>query len=337
MNQQAETVNPAIYEQLAEKSAALRSEIERVVIGQRRIIDPLLVCLLCQGHALIVGVPGLAKTLLVRTLARGLGLGFRRIQFTPDMMPSDILGTELIQEDHATGERTIRFLKGPVFSQLILADEINRTPPRTQAALLEAMAERQVTVGGNTMGLQPPFVVVATQNPIEQEGTYPLPEAQLDRFMLSLWMDYPEVEDEVRIVSETRRIQTEQVTQVCQGDELIAFTEAVWKMPVSEHVVRFAVELARRTRPRTPGASAVATRYFDWGAGPRAAQYLIHASRALAAMDGRPAPGCDDVRAIAPSVLRHRVILNYAATGEGLTTEMLLDRIIEQTPEPAYD
>lgn len=381
--------DPAVFERLAERAGQLRSEIERVVIGQRDVIDPLIVSLFCQGHTLIVGVPGLAKTLLVRTLARGLGLDFRRIQFTPDMMPTDILGTELIQDDRfgsfedsgrsepsqtgqepqvpnpahsgdlpgdapaststtvgtsggggggtSGGGRSIRFVRGPIFAQLILADEINRTPPRTQAALLEAMAERQVTVGGRTMTLTPPFVVVATQNPIEQEGTYPLPEAQLDRFMFSLWMDYPALDDELRIAGETRRIQTEKIDRICQADELLEFSAAVWQMPVSEHVVRFAVDIARRTRPNSSEAAPEAKRYLEWGAGPRAGQYLLHAARAVAAIDGRPAPSCQDVRKIAPAVLRHRIILNYAATGEGITTEKLIESIINSTPEPLYD
>ncbi|MEE9212170.1 MAG: AAA family ATPase, partial [Phycisphaeraceae bacterium] len=241
LSRMGQSVDLESFDQIQHRARRLRDELARVIVGQEPIVESLIVALFCQGHVLIVGVPGLAKTLLVRTLSRALDLTFRRIQFTPDMMPSDILGTELIQENPQSGERSLRFVPGPIFAQLILADEINRAPPKTQAALLEAMAEHQVTVGGDTMKLQRPFVVVATQNPIEQEGTYPLPEAQLDRFMFSLWMDYPSRDEESRIVAETPRIQAEQIDKVYQGEALLRSSELIWKMPATAHVVDYAV------------------------------------------------------------------------------------------------
>ena len=326
----------AAFDQIAERSAALRTQLQRVIVGQAHIVDQLLVALFCQGHTLVVGVPGLAKTLMVRTLARAVDLPFHRIQFTPDLMPSDILGTELIQEDPATGDRHLKFVPGPIFAQLILADEINRTPPRTQAALLEAMAERQVTVAGRTLTLDRPFIVVATQNPIEQEGTYPLPEAQLDRFMFSLWMDYPSVEEEVSIVAQTPRIMSETVDQAFDRPSLLRACELIWRMPVSDHVVRYAVNLARATRPRTDAAAAVAGKYIEWGAGPRAGQTMVHGAKALAAMEGEPTPSTEHIRRIAQAVLRHRIVLNYAATGENITVSHIIADILNDTEEPTY-
>ena len=320
---------------LQARCAALREAIARVVVGQREIVDALLVALLCRGHVLVVGVPGLAKTMLVRTLAAATDLSFSRIQFTPDMMPSDILGVELVEES-ASGQRGLRFVRGPVFAQLILADEINRTPPRTQAALLEAMAEHQVTVGGKSLRLDEPFVVVATQNPIEQEGTYPLPEAQLDRFMFSLWMDYPGLADERRIVAETRRIQGEHIEAVMSRSELLQLTESVASMPVSEHVVDYAVRLARATRPKEPDAPAATRQYVSWGAGPRAGQFMVHAARAMAALAGEPAPGCVHVRAAAMHVLRHRIVMNYAATGEGIGSDAIVQAVLDHVREADY-
>jgi len=330
-------VDTAAFDRIGDRCAALREQIGRVIVGQEEIVESLLAAILCQGHVLIVGVPGLAKTLLVRTLGAGLGLGFKRIQFTPDMMPSDILGTELIQEDSATGQRVLRFAPGPVFSQLILADEINRTPPKTQAALLEAMAERQVTVAGKTMKLDEPFVVVATQNPIEQEGTYPLPEAQLDRFMFSLWMDYPSQAQEVEIVCETPRIQSEQISEVFDAAALLESSRAVWRMPVSRHVADYAVALARATRPDEPGAPEVTGQYVAWGAGPRAGQFMVLGAKALAAMAGRPTPDCDHVRRVAMAVLRHRLVTNYAATGDGVTAADIVAGVLKAVAEPSYE
>ena len=319
----------AAFDQIGSQVAALREQLSRVIVGQDDIVESLLAGVLCRGHVLIVGVPGLAKTLLVRSLSAALGLSFHRIQFTPDMMPSDILGTELIQEDAQTGERHLKFVEGPVFAQLILADEINRTPPKTQAALLEAMAEHQVTVAGQTRKLAEPFIVVATQNPIEQEGTYPLPEAQLDRFMFSLWMDYPDKDEEKRIVEQTPRIATEAIDAVMSGEQLLRCADLIWRMPVSEHVVDYAVSLARATRPDDAEAPAVTRQYVSWGAGPRAGQYLVHGAKAVAAMAGEPTPSCEHVRRVAMSVLRHRVLVNYTATGEGLDARAVVTRVID--------
>jgi len=336
MPDDAAQADVAAFDQISAQLEALRGQLSRVIVGQEDIVTSLLTGVLCRGHVLIVGVPGLAKTLLVRSLARALDLSFHRIQFTPDMMPSDILGTELIQEDPQTGERRLRFVRGPVFAQLILADEINRTPPKTQAALLEAMAEHQVTVAGQTMALAEPFIVVATQNPIEQEGTYPLPEAQLDRFMFSLWMDYPEKDDEKRIVAETPRIHGESIEPVLDAAALLRCADLIWRMPVADHVVDYAVSLARATRPSEDAAPEETRQYVAWGAGPRAGQYLIHGAKALAAMAGEPAPSCEHVRRVAMSVLRHRVLLNYAATGEGLTPAAVIERIIAGVKEADY-
>jgi MoxR-like ATPase len=325
------------FDRIAQRCQSLRDALRRVIVGQDDIVEQLLVSVFCQGHALIVGVPGLAKTLLVRTLAAALDLSFHRIQFTPDMMPSDILGTELIQEDATTGRRSLRFVPGPVFAQLILADEVNRTPPKTQAALLEAMAERQVTVAGRTAPMERPFIVVATQNPIEQEGTYPLPEAQLDRFMFSLWMDYPSKAQEKQVVAETARIMAEQVDPVFTRDDLLEAAGLICRMPVSDHVVDYAVSLARATRPADPDAPEICRQYVEWGAGPRAGQHLVHGAQALAAMAGRPTPGCDDVARLAMAVLRHRVLVNYAATGEGITSADVIAHLLEAIEQPSYE
>ncbi len=334
--------DPLVMDRIRERMAALRQAIGRVIVGQDEIVEALLTAVLCRGHVLIVGVPGLAKTLLVRSLASATDLSFSRIQFTPDMMPSDILGVELVEEDAATRQRSLRFVRGPVFAQLILADEVNRTPPRTQAALLEAMAEHQVTVAGRSLRLEEPFIVVATQNPIEQEGTYPLPEAQLDRFMFSLWMDYPSLNEEKSIVAQTPRIHAERIEPVMTRDELLQMTDAVWRMAASEHVVDYAVRLARATRPGesgtsgAPGAPEATRRYVSWGAGPRAGQCMVHAAKALAAMAGEPAPGAGHVRQAAMHVLRHRIVVNYAATGDGVTSADIVRAAIESVREADY-
>ena len=330
----------AAFDAIRGQCDALRSALERVIVGQREAIDLLLVALLCRGHVLVVGVPGLAKTLLVRTLAQATGLTFKRIQFTPDLMPSDILGTELIQSDPPSGHRELKFVRGPVFAQLLLADEINRTPPKTQSALLEAMAEHQVTVAGQTHQLDEPFVVVATQNPIEQEGTYPLPEAQLDRFMFSLWLDYPDETDERRVVKETPRIHEAQIEPVFDRDALQRSADLIWQMPVSDHVADYAVSLVRATRPNEAHAvDAVrqyVSQYVSWGAGPRAGQALVHAAKARAAMEGAPTPGAAHVRRAAMHVLRHRVLVNYEAMGEGVDAAQVIERVVDAVPEPAY-
>ncbi|MEX0886529.1 MAG: AAA family ATPase [Phycisphaeraceae bacterium] len=322
----------------------LRRALARVIVGQRDAVDTLLIALLCRGHVLLIGVPGLAKTLLVRTLADAVDLRFSRIQFTPDMMPADVLGTELIQEDPHTGRRSMRFVPGPIFAQLILADEINRTPPRTQAALLEAMAERQVTVAGQTRSLEEPFVVVATQNPIEQEGTYPLPEAQLDRFMLSLWMDYPPRADERQIAATPAapatstdapsEIRTPKSEISNHNFPSLADITRIAQMPLSAHVVDYAVTLARATRPADVEAPRLTRDYVAWGAGPRAAQAMLHAARAVAALAGRPTPAIEDVRHVAMRVLRHRVLVNYAGAGEGVEPQQIVDRLLETIAEP---
>lgn len=331
--------NPEILqslEDLARGCASVREQIRRVVIGQHHVVDLLLVSLFCQGHALIVGVPGLAKTLLVRTLARCLDLDFSRVQGTPDLMPSDILGTELIQADPTTSRRTLEFVRGPVFANIVLCDEINRCPPRTQAALLEAMAERQVTIGGETRALDEPFMVVATQNPIEQEGTYPLPEAQLDRFMLSLWIDYPTRAEERLIASEADRITEQPVETVFHADDLVRFRRAMSHMPISDHIVDYAIDIVRSTRPDEPSCPESVRPYIAWGAGPRASQYMLLAARCLAATEGRPTPSADDIRRIAPAVLRHRIVTSYAATDESLESHALVERIIQEVKEPDY-
>ncbi|MFI4861268.1 MAG: AAA family ATPase [Phycisphaerales bacterium JB063] len=327
----------ATFDAIGGAMQQLRAALGTVIVGQDDTIELLLCALLCRGHVLVVGVPGLAKTLLVRTLAQAVGLDFSRIQFTPDMMPSDILGTELIQEDEQ-GERHLRFVKGPVFAQLILADEINRTPPKTQSALLEAMAEHQVTCAGKTMRLDEPFVVVATQNPIEQEGTYPLPEAQLDRFMFALDVGYPSLEEEKTIVAQTPRIAdaSTKVRPVVDREALLRFADAVWRMPVSAHVVDYAVRLARATRPDDSEAPKSVREYVGWGAGPRAGQALIHGAKALAAMAGEPTPTVVHAKRIASAVLRHRVLTNYAAAGDDVGPDRIVQAVLETVQPDRY-
>ena len=326
-----------LLEQAGRGYAQLRDQIGRVIIGQENIVRPLLGAMFAQGHVLIVGVPGLAKTLLVKTLAQVLGGRFKRIQFTPDMMPADIIGMELLQEDRSSGTRSMRFMPGPVFAHIVLADEINRAPPKTQSALLEAMQEYTVTSMGHSHELERPFVVVATQNPIEQEGTYPLPEAQLDRFMLSLWMDYPPVEEEEQIVAATTEPGQSQAGQVLSCDELMAFQDLARRMPVSKHVISYAVAIARATRPGGGAAGDYVQRYVEWGAGPRAAQHLVLIAKAMALLDGQPAVAAEHVRDAAPFVLRHRVLPNYNAAGDGIDAADVVTRVLEEIAEPQYD
>jgi len=312
---------------------ALEEAIGRVVIGQTDVVRALLAAIFSEGHVLLVGVPGLAKTLLVKTLAQTLGWQFHRIQFTPDMMPADITGMELLQED-AHGARHMTFTPGPIFANIILADEINRTPPKTQAALLEAMQEKQVTSMGKRYELDRPFIVVATQNPIEQEGTYPLPEAQLDRFMFSLWMDYPSVEDEERIVMETTAAPPAKLEPVFTKEQLLGFQALVRRVPVSRHVVSYAVALARATRPRSAAAGEFARQYVEWGAGTRAAQYMVLAGKALAVLGGAPTVSAQHIRQTAPYVLRHRVLPNYQASGEGIGVTDIIERVVDEIADP---
>ena len=309
----------------------ITAEIGKVIIGQRDIVDQLLIALLCGGHCLLVGVPGLAKTLLISTLARALDLSFSRIQFTPDLMPSDITGTEVLEEDHATGHKTFRFVKGPLFANIILADEINRTPPKTQAALLQAMQEHEVTAGGGTFRLEEPFFVLATQNPIEQEGTYPLPEAQLDRFIFNLWIDYPTEEEERAIVKATTGAQTHAINPVLDADQIRNLQHLIRKVPVADHIVEHAVRLVRKTRPQTNrDANPSIASMLRWGAGPRASQCLILGAKARAVLSGRFAPSLEDVSFVAKPVLRHRLVTSFNAEAEGITTSDLIDQLLAE-------
>ena len=306
---------------LGQKYSDLRSEIGKVIVGQHEAVESLLLSVFTGGHCLLLGVPGLAKTLMVNTLSQTLGLTFSRIQFTPDLMPSDITGSEILDQN-----RQLRFVKGPVFAGIVLADEINRTPPKTQAALLEAMQEHAVTVGGTSYPLPSPFFVLATQNPIEQEGTYPLPEAQLDRFMFNVRLDYPSFEEEVSIVRQTTIDSTAQVRQILSADEILAFQQAIRRMPVPDNVVEYAVRLVGATRPAEGGH-----RYISWGAGPRASQYLVMGAKTHAAMQGKYSPDMEDVNAVAVEVLRHRIVRNYYAEAEGISTEQIVHQLIAES------
>jgi MoxR-like ATPase len=319
-------------EAVAEIAAArtqILTEIEKRIIGQRAVIDQLLIALFARGHCLFVGVPGLAKTLLISTLAETLNLRFQRIQFTPDLMPSDITGTEVLEEDHTTGHRVFKFIHGPVFANLVLADEINRTPPKTQAALLQCMQEYRVTASGRTFDLALPFLVFATQNPIEQEGTYPLPEAQLDRFMFQVDVDYPSEDEEEAIVKQQTSDYQPRLTQVLSPERIVELQNLVLRVPVADHVVKYAVALARATRPGTPGAPDFVDELLSWGAGPRASQYLVLASKARALLDGRFAVAIEDVTALARPVLQHRLLLNYRAEAAGIKPAELVARLLQ--------
>jgi len=310
--------------QLAGAHRDLKAQIARRIVGQQPIVDDLVTALLAGGHALLVGVPGLAKTLLVQTVAQALDLSFSRVQFTPDLMPSDITGTELLEEDRAAGRRFFKFVNGPIFAHIVLADEINRAPPKTQAALLQAMQEHAVTAAGQTHALPLPFFVLATQNPIEQEGTYPLPEAQLDRFMFQLRVGYPSRAEEERIVAATTSDEEVQITPLLTADQLLQLQHLVRRLPAPPTVVSYAVKLARSTRPESDDATPMVKKYVSWGAGPRASQYLVLGAKARAAMDGRPVPDLEDVNAIAMRVLEHRVVLNFQAEAEGVSAEQVI-------------
>ncbi len=318
-----------LVKRLTESRDQFNMEISKRIVGQQEIIDHILIALLCRGHTLLVGVPGLAKTLLIKSIAELLDLNFSRIQFTPDLMPSDITGTEIIEEDHNTGKREFRFFKGPVFGNLILADEINRTPPKTQAALLEAMQEHNVTTAGQTYILEEPFFVLATQNPIEQEGTYPLPEAQLDRFMFNIMIDYPDLEEEVAIVKSTTSGIDNELNIIIDRGDLLLYQDLVRRVPIADNVIEFAVDLVSKTRPQSDKAFAAVSGWIEWGAGPRASQYLVLGAKAKAVLDGRPAPEIDDIKAMARPVLRHRLITNFNAEAEGLSTDDILSILLE--------
>ncbi len=324
----------AALEKLRDAYEQIRQEIAHAIVGQSLVVEQLLISVFARGHCVLVGVPGLAKTLLVSTLARTLSLSFKRIQFTPDLMPADITGTELIQEDKATGERQFVFARGPVFANMILADEINRTPPKTQAALLEAMQEHHVTAGGKPYALPEPFFVLATQNPIEQEGTYPLPEAQLDRFMFMVSVGYPSEAEELAIMKATTSDITAEVGATLSGDEILHLQTLVRRIPAGDHVFDYAMALTRATRPGENGVPDFVKEFVSWGAGPRASQYLILGAKARAALYGRAYASTEDVQAVAKPVLRHRIITNFNAEAEGMDSDKIVDKLLERTPRP---
>ena len=326
----------AEIEEFAAKRDSMLGEIRKVIVGQDKVIEEVLIALFAKGHCLLVGVPGLAKTLLISTLAEILDLDFNRVQFTPDLMPSDITGTDILQEDAATGRRAFQFLKGPIFTNILLADEINRTPPKTQAALLQSMQEYKVTAGGTTFPLDLPFFVLATKNPIEQEGTYPLPEAQLDRFMLNIEIRYPDFDDEVQIVMQTTSTGKPEPHKIMDGQAILRYQELVRKVPVSQFVVSYAVALTQRSRPRNDEASQYVKNYVEWGAGPRASQYLILGAKARTILQGRYAVSIEDIQALAPSVLRHRIIPNFKAQGEGIASLDIINRLLADV-KPSTD
>ncbi|MCL4551847.1 MAG: MoxR family ATPase [Bacteroidetes bacterium] len=327
MTEKATQKDVEAVEKLSLTVKQIKKEIAKVIVGQDQIVNDLLVSLLSRGHCLLIGVPGLAKTLLIKTLAEVLDLKFNRIQFTPDLMPSDITGTEIIDEDTATKKRIFRFIQGPVFANIILADEINRTPPKTQSALLEAMQEHKVTAAGVTRTLEEPFFVLATQNPIEQEGTYPLPEAQLDRFMFNLWLDYPNFKEEIEIIKTTTSDYLPKLGKVLGANELIEFQDLIKRVPVADNVIEFAVKFVDSTRP-TNNASQFIKEWVNWGAGPRASQYLILAAKTKAVMEGRFTPSIDDVKAFLVPVLRHRIIPNFSAEAEGINSVEIIKKLI---------
>ena len=321
-----------ILERLTETKHLFFKETGKTIVGQKDILDLMLISILARGHSLLVGVPGLAKTLIIKTLSEVLDLSFKRIQFTPDLMPSDITGTELIDIDQETGQRSFRFYKGPIFANIVLADEINRTPPKTQAALLEAMQEHKVTAGGKSYDLEKPFFVLATQNPIEQEGTYPLPEAQLDRFMFNLKIDYPSTKDEISIVRKTTTEEKEKTNSVMNQSEITEYQNLVKRVPISDNVLNYAVKVVSATRPSSSSLDFI-KESVDWGAGPRASQFLVLAAKAKAILDGRPTPDIKDVQSLVAPILRHRVLPNFNAEAEGLKIEDILEKLLISIPE----
>lgn len=325
----------ALVREMRDRAERIRTEIGKVIVGQREVLDQILMCIIANGHALLIGLPGMAKTLTVRTLARALNLEFKRVQFTPDLMPSDIIGTDVLETDKDTGEKHFRFIRGPIFCNLLLADEINRTPPKTQAALLEAMQEKCVTAGNETYHLDEPFFVLATQNPIEQEGTYPLPEAQLDRFMFNIWVDYPEEHEEEQIVGATTSGSAREVEPVMTREEILQLQQVVRKVPVSDHVIKYAIRMVRATRPGNDSSPDITKTYISTGAGPRAGQYLVLAAKARAILDGRIHVSCNDIRAAAVPVLRHRILTNFTADSEGKSSTSLIQELVTLVEEPS--
>ncbi len=330
MQSESQTGDPT--RRLAEARQRIESQLSQVIVGQQEVIEQLLIAIFSRGHCLLEGVPGLAKTLLISTLARTLNLSFSRIQFTPDLMPADITGTEIIEENKSTGARERRFLEGPLFANVILADEINRTPPKTQASLLEAMQERQITVGRVRHKLSDPFFVLATQNPIEQEGTYPLPEAQQDRFMFKVFVDYPSFADELEVAKRTTGIQTDSIEPVLDGAEIIALQKLVREVPISDHLTKYALTLVRQTRVKRPGVPDFVNDQIAWGAGPRAVQFLVLGAKARALIHGRPHVTTEDIQAMTKPVLRHRLTVNFAAESDGVTPDQVVERIVGATP-----
>jgi MoxR-like ATPase len=322
-----------ILQEFAQHRHIMQQELQKVIVGQNDVIEQLFAAIFTRGHCLLEGVPGLAKTLMVSTLARILDVGFKRIQFTPDLMPSDITGTNVLEEDD-NGKRNFRFVEGPIFSNILLADEINRTPPKTQAALLQAMQEREVTVGRNTFELPDPFFTIATQNPIDQEGTYPLPEAQLDRFMFNIKVGYPSADEEEKILASTTRNEKPEVRKILSAKAIVNLQKLVSSVAVSEHIVKYCARLIRATRPKDESAPKFVREFVDWGAGPRAGQFLINGGKALAAMDGRFSVAISDVKRIAVPVLRHRVSTNFQAQAEGMSTEDVIEKLLKEIPEP---
>ncbi|MBI5207659.1 MAG: AAA family ATPase [Candidatus Firestonebacteria bacterium] len=324
-------------EELKRARELILKEIDKVIVGQDAILDEFLIALFSRGHCLLVGVPGLAKTLMVQTIAKTLGLDFKRIQFTPDLMPSDITGTDILQENMETRRREFIFLKGPIFSNIILADEINRTPPKTQAALLEAMQEYNVTASGKTYKLAQPFFVLATQNPIEQEGTYPLPEAQLDRFMFNIMINYPKEDEEIKIAQVTTSLYEADIKVVLNGEQILYLQELVKKVPIAPYVVKYAVKIVRASRPNEPDAPKFIKDWVSWGAGPRASQYIVLAAKARAIMHGRYSVSCEDIIKVAASVLRHRIITNFNAEADGITSINIIERLFEEIKKPVEE
>jgi MoxR-like ATPase len=322
-----------VLQEFAQHRQLMQEELQKVIVGQNEVIEQIFAAIFTRGHCLLEGVPGLAKTLMVSTLSRILDIGFKRIQFTPDLMPSDITGTNVLDEDE-TGRRNFRFVEGPIFTNILLADEINRTPPKTQAALLQAMQEREVTVGQTTYTLPEPFFTIATQNPIEQEGTYPLPEAQLDRFMFNVKIDYPTAAEEEQILATTTRNEKPEVRKILSGKAILNLQKLVGSVAVSEYIVKYVSRLVRSTRPKDASAPTFVKELVDWGAGPRAGQFLIQGGKALAAMEGRFSVGVDDVRKLAVPVLRHRISTNFQAQAEGLTNDDIVKRLVKELPTP---